>query len=148
MRQTRREFLVAAGFCAGALGIGGCRSLTRSKVGPRKRVGERLNIGVIGVGGCGHANWSAAYEAGENIVAMCDVDETALLMGREKVGTACPGVRLYKDFRVMFDAEKRLDAVFISTPDHGHGLQAVWAMGHGSPSPMQVQMLELLKQKL
>jgi len=90
-----------------------------------------LNIGVIGVGGCGHANWSAAYEAGENIAAMCDVDETALLMGREKVGTACPGVRLYKDFRVMFDAEKRLDAVFISTPDHGHGIQAAWAMGHG-----------------
>ena len=132
MRQTRRDFLVAAGLCAGAIGSGGCRSLFRSSgVRRRKGVGERLNIGVIGVGGCGQPNWSAAYEAGENIAAMCDVDETALLMGREKVATACPGVRLYKDFRVMFDAEKGLDAVFISTPDHGHGMQAAWAMGHG-----------------
>ncbi len=131
MRQTRREFLAAAGLCAGAIGSAGCRSFFRPSGARRKRVGERLNIGVIGVGGCGQVNWSAAYEAGENIAAMCDVDETALLTGREKVATACPGVRLYKDFRVMFDAEKGLDAVFISTPDHGHGMQAAWAMGHG-----------------
>lgn len=132
MRQTRREFLAAAGLCAGAVGAGGCRSLLRSDgVRQKKSAGDRLNIGVIGVGGCGQANWSAAYEAGENIAAMCDVDETALLMGREKVATACPGMRLYKDFRVMFDAEKGLDAVFVSTPDHGHGVQAAWAMERG-----------------
>ncbi|MEI7900066.1 MAG: Gfo/Idh/MocA family oxidoreductase, partial [bacterium] len=131
MRQTRRAFLVAAGLFSGATGAGGCRSFFRSGGTRRKSVGERLNIGVIGVGGCGQANWSAAYEAGENIAAMCDVDETALLMGREKVATACPSVRLYKDFRVMFDAEKGLDAVVSSTPDHGHGMQAAWAMGHG-----------------
>jgi predicted dehydrogenase len=123
--------LAAAGLCAGALGMGGCRALSRAGGAKRKSAGERLNIGVIGVGGYGQANWSAAYAAGENIAAMCDVEETALLTGREKVATACPGVRLYKDFRVMFEAEKDLDAVFVSTPDHGHGMQAAWAMGHG-----------------
>lgn len=153
MRQTRRDFLVAAGLCAGALGSGGCRSFSRSKGLRRKSVGERLNIGVIGVGGCGQVNWSAAYEAGENIAAMCDVDETALLTGREKVATACPGVRLYKDFRVLFDAEKGLDAVFISTPDHGHGMQAAWAMGHGchvyveTPLARTLREVRFLKEK-
>ena len=153
MRQTRRDFLVAAGMCASAIGAGGCLHFPRLREVRRKSAGERLNIGAIGVGGCGQANWSAAYEAGENIAAMCDVDETALLTGREKVATACPGVRLYKDFRVLFDAEKNLDAVFISTPDHGHGLQAAWALGHGchvyveTPLARTLREVRFLKEK-
>jgi hypothetical protein len=83
---------------------------------------------VIGVGGRGAVNLAAACEAGVSVAALCDVDETVLLAAREKVVKHSPGVRLYKDFRVLFDAEKALDAVIISTPDHGHGVQASWAL--------------------
>lgn len=108
---------------------GGCLSLFGR--GRRRGANGRLAVGVIGTGGRGASNLSAACESDVTIAALCDVDETALMAGRERVSRHSPGVRLYKDFRVMFDAEKTLDAVVISTPDHGHGLQAAWALERG-----------------
>jgi len=133
MKKTRRAFLQSAGAVCGAAVSGGCLNLLRpgSAVSHRRKVLDRLNIGFIGVGGRGAVNVGAAYRAGENIVALCDMDETALLAGRESVAERCAGVRLYKDFRVLFETEKALDAVFISTPDHMHGVQAAWAMNKG-----------------
>jgi predicted dehydrogenase len=127
MSETRRAFLRSAAAVAAAAASGGCQSLFRTSARQRS-ANERLNLGVIGVGGRGAANLSAALESGERIAALCDVDETALLAGREKVAGRCPEVRLYKDFRKLFEAETALDAVLISTPDHGHALQASWAL--------------------
>jgi predicted dehydrogenase len=91
-----------------------------------------LSVALIGTAGRGAAHLAAALEAGEHVAALCDVDESALLSAKEKASASCPGVRLYKDFRVMFDAEKALDAVIVATPDHGHGMQAAWALRAGS----------------
>jgi len=137
-----------AGAGAGAVLSGGCLNLLRpgARDVHRRSALDRLNIGVIGVGGRGAANWGAAYRAGENIVALCDVDETALLAGRDDVAEHCAGVRLYKDFRVMFEAEKRLDAVFISTPDHMHGLQAAWAMDRGCHVYIECPLVRTLRE--
>ena len=131
MRRTRRDFLrTVAG--SGMLLTGGCLGFSRSSGGERKKgAGEKLNIAVIGVGGRGQANWGAVCEAGERIVALCDVDESVLLACRENVAQTSPEVRLYRDFRVLFEAESGIDAVFISTPDHGHAVQAAWAMANG-----------------
>ena len=148
MKKTRRDFLAAAGaVCCTALS-GGCVSLFRPRttVARRRASAERLNIGAIGVGGRGAANWGAAYRAGENIVALCDVDETALFAGRDEVAERCAGVRLYKDFRVMFEAEKGLDAVFISTPDHMHGVQAAWAMDRGCHVYIETPLVRTLRE--
>ena len=112
----------------------------------RRGPNDRLNIGVIGVGGRGAANWGAACRAGENIAALCDVDETVLLAGREEVAERCAGVRLYKDFRVMFETEKGLDAVFISTPDHMHGVQAAWAMDKGCHVYVETPLVRTLSE--
>lgn len=133
MKETRRAFLQSAGAVCGAAVSGGCLNVLRpgTVVSHRRTVMDRLNIGFIGVGGRGGVNVSEAYRAGENIVALCDMDETALFAGRDSVAERCGGVRLYKDFRVMFEMEKALDAVFISTPDHMHGVQAAWAMDKG-----------------
>lgn len=128
MVTARRTFLAQASAALAAGALGGCRTAAPAR---RPVAHERLNVGVIGVGGRGSANLSAALEAGENVVALCDVDEAALLAARDKVAGRRPGVRLYKDFRVMFDAEKGLDAALISTPDHGHGVQAAWALQRG-----------------
>ncbi|MDD4018939.1 MAG: Gfo/Idh/MocA family oxidoreductase [Kiritimatiellae bacterium] len=117
-----------AGACATA--SGGCLGLARGGA-HRKDAVERLKVAVIGVGGYGQANVRAVCGAGEELVALCDVDESELLAGREQVARQYPAVRLYKDFRVLLDAEKGVDAVFIATPDHGHAMQAAWAMARG-----------------
>jgi hypothetical protein len=58
-------------------------------------------------------------------VALCDVDEKQA--GRSF--QAYEKAKKYKDFRKMLDAEGRnIDAVIIATPDHMHGMAAMWSM--------------------
>jgi predicted dehydrogenase len=88
---------------------------------------ERLNIAGIGVGGMGAGDIRAVAE-GNNIVALCDVDE-------ERAGKTFelfPQARRFKDFRKMFDAmEKDIDAVVVATPDHTHAVAAMAAIKRG-----------------
>lgn len=133
MGVTRRKFVRAA-LGTGLAFSGGCRSVCfwrRENAPAAKPVPRQLNIALIGAGGRGGVNGQAVCASGERIVALCDVDETALQAGHDRVAPANPGVRLYKDFRVMLESEPALDAVFISTPDHGHAVQASWAMERG-----------------
>ncbi len=104
---SRRTFLKSASVAAsGAMFIPGLLSCSPN---------NKLNIAVIGVGGRGHANWSKATN--ENIVAMCDVDDSRAADGFNQY----PGIPKFKDFRVMFDKmANKIDAVMISTPDHTH----------------------------
>lgn len=131
MRQSRRGFLRASALGAGAALSGGCLGLSRGVVGRRKVAGERVRVALVGAGGYGQVNGQAVCEAGAEIVALCDVEEGTLLAARERLAGRCPQVRLYKDFRVLLDAERAVDALFISTPDHGHLSQAAWALEHG-----------------
>ena len=65
---------------------------------------------------------------GENIVALCDVDE-------KRLGAAAAqfrGAKTYRDFRKMLDAmHRQIDAVVVSTPDHTHALPSLTAMRLG-----------------
>ncbi len=91
-------------------------------VGPN----EKLNLAVIGIGGQGKSNLNGASK--ENVVALCDVDETRAGDGFSKN----PKAKKYSDFRKMFDEmEKQIDGVLISTPDHTHFHPALWAMQRG-----------------
>ncbi len=86
----------------------------------------KINIAVIGVGGRGKANWTACKN--ENIVALCDVSETAAAEGFK----AFPEAKRFTDFRVMFDKMAgRIDAVIVATPDHTHFPAAMAAMQLG-----------------
>ena len=76
---------------------------------------NKLNIAGIGVGGMGGN--LAAVES-ENIVALCDVDSDYAAKTIKKY----PDARLYKDYRVMLEKEKGIDAVIIATPDHTHAV--------------------------
>ena len=87
---------------------------------------EKLNIAVIGCRGQGGGNLNAL--AGENIVALCDVNENNM----RDAAKAFPKARLFPDFRGMLDTiGSEIDAVVVSTPDHTHAPAAVMAMRMG-----------------
>jgi len=119
---SRRKFLAAGTTAATALTIvPGYVVRARGQTPPS----EKLNIAGIGVGGMGRGNMNACRR--ENIVALCDVDE------RYAAGTfkAFPNAKQYKDYRVMLDKQKDIDAVVIATPDHTHAVIIMAAMQAG-----------------
>lgn len=119
---TRREWLHRAALAAASLSVAG-RRLPQGgrRVAPR----DQLAIGIIGAGGRGADNLAGV--ATERIVALCDVDERQAA----KAFAQYPRARRYRDFRRMLDAEKTLDAVVVSTPDHVHAVASIAAMHRG-----------------
>jgi len=85
----------------------------------------KVNIAGIGFGGMGHSNLGACRN--ENIVALCDVDHRHAA----KTFKAFPKAVAYKDYRVMLEKQKDLDAVIIATPDHTHAVISMAAMQSG-----------------
>ena len=87
---------------------------------------EKLNIAGIGVGGQGGGNMGSM--AGENVVALCDVDERRAAGNFKRFANA----KRFADFREMLDKmDKQIDAVVVSTPDHTHTVACVTAMKAG-----------------
>lgn len=118
-RTTRRAFLQQTVLSTSALWL----------AGPLRSLGQespnaKLNLGIIGVSGRGGANLQGV--SGENIVALCDVDDRRLATAAERF----PGAKQYADFRELLE-QKDLDAVVISTPDHTHAAAAVPALNRG-----------------
>ncbi|MAD80237.1 MAG: oxidoreductase [Planctomycetaceae bacterium] len=150
---NRRRFLhTASGAAAGLVILSDSRSVWGY------HANEKLNVAIIGAGGMGA--WNLAHIAGENveflsgmrikpasrpemdgenIVALCDVDE------RSKA-TSAPGRRnppgealarygqakKFHDYRKMLDKlDRQIDAVVVSTPDHNHAPASVAAMRRG-----------------
>ena len=92
----------------------------------RKSPSDKINIAGIGVGGQGGHDINCV--GGENIVALCDVDE------RRAAGTfkKYPDAKRFKDFRKMLDAAgKDIDAVVVGTPDHTHAVACQAVMKRG-----------------
>jgi len=119
---SRRHFLQrSALLAAGASTIGYLPQARARVVGPN----EKLNIGLIGAGGRAEDNLRGV--SGENIIAMCDVDDERAA----KSFAAYPAAKKYRDFRKMLETEKELDAVVVSTPDHMHAPAAIMAMRLG-----------------
>jgi predicted dehydrogenase len=115
--NSRRDFLKTTAVVCGGYWLGA--SSTARAAGPN----EKLNVACIGVGGRGSANVGGV--SGENIVAMCDVDEKKAGSRYQQFDKA----RKFQDFRVMLDKlDKQIDAVVISTPDHTHFHPARQAM--------------------
>jgi predicted dehydrogenase len=115
-KTNRRDFLKNTGAAAaGGVGfwIAGRQSIWAQEKGPNAKV----NVAVIGAGGKGAGEIQGVLKAGDNIVALCDVDEKSLDAGSK----AAPDAKRYHDYREMFDKEaKNFDAVTVSTPDHHH----------------------------
>ena len=88
---------------------------------------DKLNIAGIGIGGMGKVNLSNVATT-ENIVALCDVDWEGKAA---PVFKAYPDAKMYKDYRVMLDHQKDIEAVIIATPDHTHAVISMEAMRRG-----------------
>lgn len=86
---------------------------------------EKLNVAGVGVGGRGAGDLDEV--ASENVVALCDVDDGYAANTFKRY----PGAKKYRDFRVMLDKEKNIDAVVIATPDHTHAVVAMTAIKMG-----------------
>ena len=71
----------------------------------------------------------------DNIVALCDCDESAAAKAarvqRRTTLDKFPKATDYKDFRVMLEKQKDIDAVLVATPDHTHAVIAMAAMQLG-----------------
>lgn len=94
---------------------------------------DRLNIATIGyMHGMGTSNAKASRK--ENMVALCDVDDGEAAMkaaARSQIFEIFPDAVRYKDYRVMLEKQKDIDAVIVATPDHTHALIAMAAMQLG-----------------
>jgi len=123
---SRRQFLRRTGMAAGAT------AFAFPFVGRVLGANSRINIACIGVGGKGDSDSSNAAECGGNIIAICDVDQTALDKKSKQLGDKSMNPRQFKDYRKMLDTiGKDVDAVTVSTPDHHHGIAAIRAMTMG-----------------
>ena len=121
---TRREFIGATAAAFAAFSIVPRHVVAGSgKLAPS----DKMNIGCVGVGGMQGAH-DVGNVSGENIYAICDVDENFLNKAAEKY----PNAKKYRDFREMLDKEqKNLDGVTITIPDHMHASVSLWAMERG-----------------
>jgi hypothetical protein len=123
MAITRRYFFYGS-LLAGAIPKGGFGSTPSLKAAGYKSPNEKLNFAAIGSGGQGASNLGQAAPT-ENIVALCDVDDRRAEASFKRYEKATK----HKDFRVMLDKEgKNIDAVIVATPDHMHGMAAMWCM--------------------
>ena len=86
---------------------------------------DRLNIAAVGVGGKGRGD-IASTSPGQNVVAICDVDDRTL----GEAEKTYPGAKVYNDWRRLLE-QKDIDAVTVSTPDHMHAPIATSAMQLG-----------------
>ncbi len=120
---SRRHFLRTSFACGAGLLI-----LPNSRTAFAYEANSKLNVAAIGVGGRGRGSIAAAAKHGENIVALCDVDQDVIARDSKTYPQAKP----FTDFRRMFDElGKGIDAVIVSTPDHTHAAAAAAAIRRG-----------------
>ncbi len=115
--STRRQFLTQT--TAASAGILGFPALLRSQ-----SPNSLLNVAVIGCGGRGASNMAGIL--GENIVALCDVNELNLKAAAIKN----PNAKQFRDFRKFYDTmrDSEFDAVLVSTTEHTHAFATLPAL--------------------
>ncbi len=119
--EERRDFLKAAG----------AAFTTSLFTGRVRAANERVRVGFIGIGRMGSANLSIALKNPNfEAVAVCDVYGPHLEDGVAIAKKRGVDVKPVKDFREIL-ADKSIDAVCISTPDHWHAYMTVEACKAG-----------------
>jgi predicted dehydrogenase len=117
-RSTRRQFGRSA--AVAAVGAFAAPGFVRGR-----NLNEKLNIAVIGVGGRGGSNLQGV--SSENVVALCDVAESAI----DRAANYHPKARRERDYRRLYDHAREFDAVVVSTAEHTHAFATLPALQLG-----------------
>jgi hypothetical protein len=115
LRLNRRSF--AQTLAAGAGAVLAAPAFLRGQ-----NLNSKLNVAIIACGGRGASTLKGL--SSENIVSLCDVNETNL----EKAAQNHSEARKYADLRKVFDYEREFDAVAVSTCEHTHALATMLAL--------------------
>ena len=122
-QSNRRDFLTTSSATLAAVSLG---AWTGAAAQEGKSASGKLNIACIGTANRAAADISGV--AGENVVALCDIDSNYL----KRASGQFKGARLYADYRELIEAEgDRIDAVVIATADHNHAPAAIRAIRAG-----------------
>jgi predicted dehydrogenase len=144
---SRRDFMAAAGkgVLASAM-LGGFPAIVPASVRGSASPGNRINIGAIGTGRISRAHDLPGLWKHETarIMAACDLDSHRVDGARalinkhygDATGKKYDGVTTYTDYRELL-ANKDIDAVVISTPDHWHAIIAIDAVRAGKDVYLQ-----------
>ena len=121
-RTTRRDFVKPGALATAAAPLGVWSQLSAAE---SNSPNEKLDVVCIGTANRASADVNGVR--GENIVAMCDIDDGYLNRAKGKF----PKAKMYNDFRKLFDNEKGADAAVVGTPDHIHAPASAMAMRLG-----------------
>lgn len=117
--MKRRTFIKSSAASAGTLPL-------FSIAKPGEAANSKLNVAVVGAAGMG--GYALKEAAGQNLVAICDVDANRAKGAHKKH----PEVPRFTDYRQMMDKlHGEIDAVTVSTPDHSHFPACMAAMERG-----------------
>ncbi len=140
---SRRKFLQSSLTAAAVVGF---PTIVPSSVFGQMAPSNRINIGAIGVGRIsrGHDMPSILKVENTRIIAVCDLAEHRVVEGKKLVndfyakqsGNPYDGVTGYANYRDLL-ANKDIDAVVISTPDHQHAILAAAAVRAGKDVYLQ-----------
>lgn len=140
---SRRRFLKTA---AGTAAVAGFPTIVPSTVFGQMAPSERINVGAIGVGRIsrGHDLPGIFKYDGARVIAVCDLDANRAELGRQlvtetytkKLGKPYDAVKVYHEYHDLL-ANKDIDAVVISTPDHQHAIVAATAVRAGKDVYLQ-----------
>src|SRR6202789_692413 len=131
---SRRKFVQTS---VGAAVVAGFPTILPSSVFGQMAPSKRINVGAIGVGRIsrGHDLPGIWQFDGARIMAVCDLYADRVEQGKalingvyaKKTGKPYDGVTGYHNYHDLL-ANKDIDAVVISTPDHQHAILAVDAV--------------------
>ena len=146
-RTSRRRFMAAAGkgLVASSV-VRGFPSIVPASVIGATSPGNRIAVGAIGMGRIsrGHDLPGIFKSPDARVIAACDLDSRRLEDAKtlingvyaKQTGKPHDGVIGYGDYRDLL-ANKDIDAVVISTPDHWHALIAIHAVEAGKDVYLQ-----------
>src|SRR5690554_2760205 len=133
--MKRRSFIKQAGTTMGGVIL--APNIVPSSVFGKNAPSNKINVGQIGCGRIARSHDMAEtlkYDVAR-MVAVSDVDSKRMADGKKlvedfykgKTGSSNPiDVKMYADYKEML-ADKNIDAVLISTPDHWHSQPAIEA---------------------
>jgi len=134
MNTSRRNFIKKTATAAAGIGlVGSANAMSAKSYNNIIGSNDRINLAIQGLGRRygGFIDGIAAKENNVRLKYLCDVMPSQLDKAQIKVGKKIDyKVKSEEDIRKIID-NKKIDAIFMATPDHWHTPGAIMAMQAG-----------------